>query len=146
MPKSTSTATLLKLRDIARAYEAGEGKVRALASRFHASTNTVSEAIHRPSTEWQADIDAANHGALRQWEYAAAVLDPIQAGGTRLEAYALRIEGQSITRRVEGTSIVAAANVLGRDGWEIVHIVEGEHPHFFCKRPVVKQARGGILP
>lgn len=145
MTKTTSSAMLLKLRDIARAYEAGEGKVRALANRFHASTSTVAEAIRRPSSEWQADIDAAKHGALRQWEYSSSILDPIYGvPGDRIVAYAMRIDGQSTTRRVDEPSMVAAANVLGRDGWEIVHVdKEDARITFLLKRPVVKTARAG---
>ena len=50
-------------------------------------------------------------------------------------AYALQLEGQVKIMRVDGPSIVPAANLLGRDGWEIVHVVnEDERVRFMLKR------------
>ena len=131
--------TLLKSRDIARAHEQKEGSIAILAKRFHASTSTVSRAIRRPAAAWQADIDAAKHGETRSWEYAAATLEPIHGDpADRIVAYALQLEGQAAMIRVDGPSIVPAANVLGTDGWEIVHVTtEGSRVRFLLKRIVV---------
>jgi len=129
--------TLLKMRDIARAHELHEGSIIALAKRFHASTTTVSKAIRQPAAAWQAAIDKAKRGEPRPWEYAAATLEPIHVGpGDRIVAFVMQVEGQAAMARVDGPSIVPAANMLGRDGWEIAHVTtEGERVRFLLKRP-----------
>ena len=128
--------TLLKLRDIARAHENKEGSIITLAKRFHASTSTVSKAIRRPAADWQADIDTTKHAISPRWEYTAATLDPIHADpADRIVAYAVQLEGQATMIRVDGPSIVPAANLLGNDGWEIVHVTgEGDRVRFLLKR------------
>ena len=134
--KPRQQATLMKLRDIARAREDGEGNIATLAKRFHASNSTVGKAIHQTATAWQAEIDAAKHGPQQAWEYAAATLEPIHGSpDDRIVAYAMMLEGQVKMTRVDGPSIVPAANLLGLDGWEIVHVVnEDERVRFLLKR------------
>ena len=136
MDKQPRFTTLLKSRDIARAHENKEGSIAILANRFHASTSTVSKAIRHPSAAWQAEIDKTKRGELRSWEYAAATLEPIHLSpDDRIVAYALQLEGQATMARVDGPSIVPAANALGRDGWEIVHVAsEGGRVRFLLKR------------
>jgi len=128
--------TLLKIRDIARAHENKEGSIVTLAKRFHASTSTVSKAIRRSAVDWQAAIDAAKHGTTSRWEYTVATLEPIHSDpADRIVAYAVQLEGQATMNRVDGPSIVPAANLLGNDGWEIVHVTgEGERVRFLLKR------------
>ncbi|HME56434.1 MAG TPA: hypothetical protein VKM55_29815 [Candidatus Lokiarchaeia archaeon] len=112
--KQPQRTTLLKLRDIAQARENKKGSIEALAKRFHASTSTVSKAIQRPVAEWQAEIDRATRGELRKWEYIAATLEPIHSDpADRIVAYAVQLEGQATMIRVDGPSIVPAANQLG---------------------------------
>src|SRR5271157_4797249 len=157
MGRLSPLAVLLKKRDIARAYEAKEGNIAILAERFRASSTTVQDAIKRKAVEWQTLIDVfkASSGSgkrpiqlpwPRSWEYAGATLDPIYGDpANNIEAYAVQVEGQDAVSRVDGPSIVPAANMFGRDGWEVVHVKEKDNRFtFLLKRPVPVIARGNL--